>query len=62
MAAPETNRREVIYLLAARAEVHLRTAERAYELGPSAIRGRVVRERVRAAMLELGLPTEADNG
>jgi len=58
-----TARRAIIYHIAAIAECDVRTAERAYEHGPDVIRGRVVRERIRRTMVDLGImPVGSDHG
>lgn len=55
---PGKHKRIVVLQLAAVADVDIRTATKAYEHGPDAIRGRVVRERVREVMTSLGLVQE----
>jgi len=57
------HKRTAVLLLAAVADVDIRTAMKAYELGPDVIRGRAVRERVREVMEAMGLiPAEVDRG
>ncbi len=52
------HKRIVVLQLAAVADVDIRTATKAYELGPEVIRGRAVRERVREVMETMGLIPE----
>lgn len=54
-AHDDTPPRPRVYALAARAEIDPRTAERVLVHGPGVIRPRVVRERARRALVELGL-------